>query len=74
VCVVGIPDEEWGQQVAAVIVADDKIPVSAEALDAFLRVRLAGYKRPRQYRFVDELPLTASGKVKRTQVKALFEE
>lgn len=74
VCVVGIASEVWGQQVAAAIVFKNPESVSAEEFDQFLRARLAGYKRPRYYRFVAELPMTGSGKVNRSLVKALFEQ
>lgn len=61
--VVGVPDEQWGQRVVAYIIrADDAL--SAAACEAHCRVHpmLAPYKRPRAYRFVDTLPLTATGK------------
>lgn len=66
VCVVGLPDEVWGQRVAALVVPREKI--DAEAIEAFLRTRLAGYKLPRRIVFADELPCTASGKVCRPDV------
>lgn len=65
-CVVGAPDAEWGQRVTALVVA--KGEVTAVDLLNFLRQHLAGYKIPRQIRFVDTLPLTASGKIARQQV------
>lgn len=69
VAVVGVPSAEWGQQVAAVIVAH--APVEPSELDAFCRQSLAGYKIPRRIIFVDALPLTASGKVDRVAVVKL---
>lgn len=65
-CVVGAPDAEWGQRVTAMVVARGE--VTAVDLLNFLRQHLAGYKIPRQIRFVDALPLTASGKTARQQV------
>lgn len=65
-CVVGVPDTEWGQRVAAMIVTQGEI--TAVDLLTFLRQQLAGYKVPRQILFVAELPLTASGKIARQQV------
>jgi len=61
--VVGVPDERWGELVVAYVVrADPALDVAA--LEAHTRDHpmLAGYKRPRAYRFVDEIPLTATGK------------
>jgi O-succinylbenzoic acid--CoA ligase len=71
-CVVGVPDEAWGQVVAAAVVIEDR-RLKIGDLAAFLRGRLAGYKIPRVWRFVDALPQTESGKVKRGEVRALFE-
>jgi acyl-CoA synthetase (AMP-forming)/AMP-acid ligase II len=61
--VVGVPDERWGELVVAYVVASDPA-LDAEALDDHCNGHpmLAPYKRPRAYRFVDELPMTATGK------------
>ena len=67
-CVVGLPHPEWGQQVAAVVVPVHGNVVTESELRAFTRARLAGYKQPRALVFADELPLTASGKVRRRNV------
>jgi acyl-CoA synthetase (AMP-forming)/AMP-acid ligase II len=61
--VFGLPDERWGEVVAAAVVA--RTPLPAEDLIAFTDGLLAGYKRPRTIRFVDELPRNAAGKVLR---------
>jgi len=65
VAVIGASDERWGQRVVACVVADEG--VTAEALDAFClaSATLARFKRPREYRFVEELPKSASGKILR---------
>jgi fatty-acyl-CoA synthase len=68
VAVVGIPDENWGEQVAAFIrpaagVAASEIDTGD--LEAFLRARLAGYKCPRIWEIVEQFPLTASGKIRK---------
>ncbi|QEC48708.1 AMP-binding protein [Baekduia soli] len=61
--VVGVPDPKWGQLVVAYVVASDPA-LDAAACDAHCRAHpmLADYKRPRAYRFVAELPMTATGK------------
>jgi acyl-CoA synthetase (AMP-forming)/AMP-acid ligase II len=61
--VVGLPDERWGELVVAYVVADDP-RLDAAALEAHCHGHpmLAGFKRPRAYRFVSELPMTATGK------------
>ncbi len=71
-CVVGLPNQEWGQQVAAAVVVNGNRAISESALLAFCRERLAGYKQPRFIRFVDALPRTGSGKVQREQVRELL--
>ncbi len=61
--VVGLPDERWGEVVVAYVVATDP-DVDAAACEAHCNGHpmLAAYKRPRAYRFVSELPMTATGK------------
>ena len=69
--VVGIPDPEWGERPAAVLVgrAADR-PADAE-LDAWCRARLAGFKIPRRWAWATELPRNAAGKTDRAGVKRL---
>ena len=61
--VIGIPHEKWGERVHAVIVSKDGRELDTEALVAFCRTHIAGYKVPRSYEFVDSLPLSGAGKV-----------
>ena len=74
VAVVGAPDERLGQRVVAFVVADED--ASPETLDAFCldSDRLARFKRPREYRFVDELPKSPSGKILRRVLREGTEE
>ncbi len=66
VAVVGARDDRLGQRVVAVIVG----AATAEELDAYcLGSELARFKRPREYRFVDELPKSASGKILRRELR-----
>lgn len=74
VCVVGLPDAEWGQRVAAAIVPQPNVALLDSDLLAFARARLAGYKVPRQLKHVEAMPLTSSGKVLRREVAELFRE
>jgi o-succinylbenzoate---CoA ligase len=72
--VVGVPSAEWGQQVAAAVVLKSGMSADGEEMETFCKGRLAGYKRPRLICFVTELPMTASGKIQRAAVRALFEK
>lgn len=73
-CVVGVADAEWGQRVAAAVVLRAGQQADSAELTTFCRQHLAGYKVPRQIRFVEALPLTASGKVERRTVAAWLNE
>ncbi|MBI5948714.1 MAG: o-succinylbenzoate--CoA ligase [Chloroflexi bacterium] len=68
--VVGIPDQRWGQVVAAAVVVEPGFDPGV--LDGWLEVRLAPFKRPRRFVAVEELPMTANGKVQRRFVRELF--
>ncbi|MBI5962851.1 MAG: o-succinylbenzoate--CoA ligase [Chloroflexi bacterium] len=69
-CVVGLPDQAWGQSVAAAIVLRES--VSEENLIQFLRGQVAGYKIPKKIIIVESLPHTSSGKLKRVECAATF--
>ncbi|MFB6185113.1 MAG: class I adenylate-forming enzyme family protein [Haloarculaceae archaeon] len=64
--VVGLDDPEWGQRVAALVVADG---LDAAAVREHCRERLAGFKRPKTIDFADALPRTASGTIDRGAVR-----
>lgn len=69
VAVMGIPDPEWGQRIAALVVpTDPNAPPEAEALIAFARSRLGSARRPRVIRLVPALPRNANGKVDRQRL------
>ncbi|MBF8186932.1 acyl-CoA synthetase [Nonomuraea sp. K274] len=60
--VTGVPDERWGNRVAAVIEPRPGVEVTAEELDAHCRTVLSGYKVPRSYAFVTEMVRSPAGK------------
>lgn len=72
VCTIGVPNEEWGEEVKAVVLpapgaaADDAL---REELMSFARSRLPGFKCPRSIDFVTELPRLESGKIQRRLVR-----
>ncbi len=61
--VFGIPDDEWGEKVHAVVQAKPGRVIDMHDIEGFASARLAGYKRPRSWEFRDELPRTESGKL-----------
>lgn len=61
--VIGIPHDDFGEQPLAFIVSDPRATPSQEELSQFLDAHLAGYKKPQQFIFVDELPRNPTGKV-----------
>lgn len=71
VAVVGLPDEEWGERVAAAVVPEGT-PPTLEELRALARGRLAPYKLPTRLVCVAELPRNAMGKVTKEAVKGLL--
>jgi acyl-CoA synthetase (AMP-forming)/AMP-acid ligase II len=73
--VVGLPDERWGQLVVAYVVAR-RPTLTAKEMDEFCKQHrmLASFKRPRFYRFVDNLPMTATGKKVHYKVRAQVEK
>ncbi|MFA5708126.1 MAG: AMP-dependent synthetase, partial [Mycolicibacterium sp.] len=65
-CIVGAPDPEWGEVVVAFIVGE----VDQTTLDAHLLERIARFKRPKRYLFVDDLPKNSYGKVLKRELRA----
>lgn len=61
--VIGVPSDQWGEEVKAVLVRKADADFTAEEVLAFCRGKLGGYKRPRSVDFVDALPRNPSGKV-----------
>lgn len=68
VAVIGVDDAILGQVIKAFVVADDIPPRAEDRIKAHCRARLAPYKIPRHIAFVDALPRTASGKIRRIQL------
>jgi acyl-CoA synthetase (AMP-forming)/AMP-acid ligase II len=69
VAVLGVPDQQWGETVAAVIVARDGRP-AAEDLARWVKDRLRSSKTPEVWEFRDALPYNDTGKLLRRQLKA----
>ncbi len=77
VAVIGVPNDDFGEEVKAVIVASDRAGDLDElraTLIAHCRENLAGYKRPRSIDFVDELPRTGTGKIQKAKIRGPYWE
>ncbi|HXX47248.1 MAG TPA: AMP-binding protein [Myxococcota bacterium] len=72
VAVIGIPNEEWGESVHAVIVRLPDAQLGEEDILAYGREHLAGYKIPRSVTFADEIPRNASGKILKKVLREPF--
>jgi acyl-CoA synthetase (AMP-forming)/AMP-acid ligase II len=67
--VIGVPDPQWGESVKAVVQLRPGMGATADELIAFCASRLAGYKKPRSFDFVDELPRDAAGKLLKRKIR-----
>jgi acyl-CoA synthetase (AMP-forming)/AMP-acid ligase II len=67
--VIGVPDEQWGEGVKAVVVLKPGAKATAGDLIEFCKDKLASYKKPRSVDFVDSLPKSGTGKILRREVK-----
>jgi long-chain acyl-CoA synthetase len=70
--VIGLPDREYGEKVTACIVLKNGHTFDPVALKQYLKQNLAGYKVPKEYIAVDELPKSPNGKILKTELKKRF--
>ncbi|GJM23215.1 MAG: acyl-CoA synthetase [Planctomycetota bacterium] len=70
--VIGVPDERWGEQVKAIVVRRQGAALTGRALLAHARGELAEFKLPKSVDFVDALPRTVSGKIKKPELRAPY--
>jgi acyl-CoA synthetase (AMP-forming)/AMP-acid ligase II len=71
-CSIGVPDEEWGHTIRAVVQPERGETLEERDVRDFCRGKLAGYKIPRTVVFVDELPFSPAGKLLRQKVRDLY--
>ena len=68
---IGIPSEQWGETVHAVVVRKPGADVTADEIIAFCKERIAGYKCPRSVKIQDEtLPMSGAGKILKRDLRA----
>jgi len=72
--VVGVPDEQWGEVGSAFLLAEKDHSIDTDALMAWCRERIAGYKVPKFVHLVDEFPRTAAGKIKKHELRDMIRD
>ena len=73
VAVIGVPDAKWGESVAAMVVFKPGERADEAALDAHCKERIAGYKRPKIYRFLDAMPrVPSTSKIDKRALRAPY--
>jgi acyl-CoA synthetase (AMP-forming)/AMP-acid ligase II len=72
VCVIGVPDQTWGEGVKAIIELMPGADLSQESVISAVAERIASYKKPRQVEFVDQIPRTPEGEIDRAAVKSKY--
>jgi fatty-acyl-CoA synthase len=70
--VIGLPDPKWGESVFAVVVARPGTHLTPEELTEHCRTRLAKYKAPKGFAFIDALPRNAAGKVLKRELRKKY--
>jgi long-chain acyl-CoA synthetase len=69
VAVIGVPDEKMGEEIKAYVVLNEDMTVSTDELKVFTKERLASYKYPREIEFLDALPMSATGKILKKELR-----
>jgi fatty-acyl-CoA synthase len=72
VAVIGVPDDKWGEVPKAIVTVRDGMTLTEEEVRAHLDGRLARYKIPKSVVFVEEMPRTASGKIRKTELRKQY--
>jgi long-chain acyl-CoA synthetase len=67
--VIGVPHEQWGEEIGAAIVPHEGEQLAPEEVSAFVKERIAAYKYPRLVWFIDELPKGPTGKILKREIE-----
>jgi long-chain acyl-CoA synthetase len=70
--VIGLPDKEWGERVAAVIVPKPGMRIVPEDLKSLLKAHLSGFKVPKEFLMIEEMPKNPAGKILKRELKKRF--
>ena len=72
VAVIGIPDQTWGEAIKAfVVLAPDSAAIDGEQITKWCRDKLTGFKIPKYYEFINEIPRNHSGKILKHELQAI---
>ncbi len=69
--VIGVPDEKYGEEVMAWIKLEKGATLTEEEIKAFCKDKIAYYKIPRHYKFVDSFPMTVTGKIRKVEMRKI---
>jgi long-chain acyl-CoA synthetase len=71
VAVIGVPDAQFGEEIKACVVLKAGVSVTESELIAWTRDRIAAYKYPRKIQLMDALPMTATGKILKKELRLM---
>ena len=72
VAVIGVPDEKWGEVPRAIVTVREGFTIGDDEIRLHLESRIARYKIPKSVVIVDELPRTASGKIRKADLRRMY--
>ncbi len=72
VAIIGVPDEKWGEAGMAFIIPSEKNTLTKEEILEFLKGKIAKYKFPSHVKFMESIPMTASGKMRKVELKKQY--
>jgi len=72
VAIIGVPDEKWGEVPIAIVTVRDGFTLDPDEVRSYLDGRIARYKIPKRVEIVSELPRTASGKIRKADLRRLY--
>jgi fatty-acyl-CoA synthase len=74
VAVIGVPDERWGEKLVAYVVPKPDLDLTEDSLVEYAREKLSGPKIPRVFKFVDSIPRSPTGKIRKREMRSNFLE